>query len=163
MYPLQSCSYENMVNYLKLKGIGDTLNRMTATHSQSGGSVVFSMLNHSGVQAQSDTVGTEMLSYVTAKETSCLWNDDPDIWAGHAPDLFPIIGMRKGNVHRTRDKECPCRSKDFCVPHNLRWLNKRKLPLQASHTALRLTEGARGVGLPSKQLRNCSAKEIVWG
>lgn len=70
-------------------------------------------LYYGDTQAQVDTVGAEMLSYITAKGTSCLWNGDPDIWMGHSPHLFPVIGTLKDSVHLCKGQKMPMSKHGF--------------------------------------------------
>lgn len=57
-------------------------------------------LHYCGAVAEIDTIGGEMISYQTPKGTSCLWNGNPEIWPGHAPHLFPIIGTLAHGAHQ---------------------------------------------------------------
>ena len=45
--------------------------------------------------------GAEMTSlFHLAQEKEYLWQADPQVWARHAPVLFPIVGKLKGNQYR---------------------------------------------------------------
>ncbi|WP_125566520.1 aldose 1-epimerase family protein [Companilactobacillus insicii] len=50
-------------------------------------------------QAQINEVGAELTSLIDKKSgVNCIWDGDPDVWAKHAPNLFPAIG-RSMNDH----------------------------------------------------------------
>ena len=36
-----------------------------------------------------------------------IWGGDPDVWAAHAPNLFPVIGRLKNKAFVYRGKEYP--------------------------------------------------------
>jgi galactose mutarotase-like enzyme len=44
--------------------------------------------------------GAELCSILDSRGTEYLWQGDPDIWAGQAPILFPIVGKLKDNSYR---------------------------------------------------------------
>lgn len=56
-------------------------------------------LSKNGAVCEVDSMGGEIVSYRTASGLSCLWEGDPDVWAGHSPHLFPIIGTLSQGRH----------------------------------------------------------------
>lgn len=57
-------------------------------------------LSKNGAACVVDSLGSEIISYRTASGLSCLWEGDPDVWSGHSPHLFPIIGTLPQGRHR---------------------------------------------------------------
>ena len=53
-----------------------------------------------GVCAQIDPFGAQLSVLQDARGYDLLWHGDPDIWAGRAPVLFPIVGMLAGGSYR---------------------------------------------------------------
>ncbi|SDK69657.1 Galactose mutarotase [Catalinimonas alkaloidigena] len=50
-------------------------------------------------------IGAEMTSlYHLAQEKEYLWQADPEVWARHAPVLFPIVGKLKGNQYQVDEQ-----------------------------------------------------------
>ncbi len=57
-----------------------------------------------------EEVGAELCSIkslISGKEY--IWQADPDVWAAHAPNLFPIIGSLKGDafIYKGQEYACP--------------------------------------------------------
>jgi galactose mutarotase-like enzyme len=65
-----------------------------------------------------NSVGAEM-TYVNSTQTGkqFLWDGNPDIWAGHAPILFPIVGGLKENSYFYNDQKYQLPRHGF-VRHN---------------------------------------------
>ncbi|RKX37216.1 MAG: aldose 1-epimerase family protein [Verrucomicrobia bacterium] len=42
-----------------------------------------------------------------------IWGGNPDVWAAHAPNLFPVIGRLKNGAFVYRGKEYPCPKHGF--------------------------------------------------
>lgn len=42
-------------------------------------------------------MGGELISFIDKNGRERLWHGDPDIWGGHAPVLFPVVGSLKDN------------------------------------------------------------------
>jgi len=62
------------------------------------------------IQITADETGAELTSLKSLKsEVEYLWDADPDVWASHAPNLFPVIGCLKedGFLYRNREYKCP--------------------------------------------------------
>ncbi len=54
--------------------------------------------------------GAELCSIKSIKSNKeYVWDGNPDVWAAHAPNLFPIIGCLKGDgfLHRGQEYNCP--------------------------------------------------------
>ena len=54
--------------------------------------------------------GAELCSFKSLKSgKEYIWQADPDIWASHAPNLFPIIGCLKDDafIFKEREYNCP--------------------------------------------------------
>ncbi len=49
-------------------------------------------LKHAGAVAIADTLGGELISYITKDGKEQVWCGDANYWTGHAPVLFPIVG-----------------------------------------------------------------------
>ena len=49
--------------------------------------------------------GAELCEISSVKhQTQFMWDANPDVWAGYAPNLFPIIGALKNNTYFLEDK-----------------------------------------------------------
>ena len=49
--------------------------------------------------------GAELCNITSAKhKTEFMWQADPEIWGGHAPNLFPIIGCMKDDQYTYNNK-----------------------------------------------------------
>jgi galactose mutarotase-like enzyme len=57
--------------------------------------------------AQIDPHGAQLSSLRTGDGSDLLWNGDPNVWAGRAPLLFPIVGVLVGGVYRLGSKTYP--------------------------------------------------------
>lgn len=54
--------------------------------------------------------GAELCSIKSLKShNEYVWQGTPDVWAAHAPNLFPVIGCLKGDafVYKGQEYECP--------------------------------------------------------
>jgi len=52
-----------------------------------------------------DLLGAELHSVISKKtNTELIWQANPEIWARHAPVLFPIVGKLKNNTFNYQDK-----------------------------------------------------------
>ncbi|MCD8130270.1 MAG: aldose 1-epimerase family protein [Lachnospiraceae bacterium] len=57
------------------------------------------------LKAAFNTKGAEMISLILKEDNSeYVWQGNPDIWAKHAPLLFPVIGRLKDNEYTLRGK-----------------------------------------------------------
>ena len=61
-------------------------------------------ITHENVSASVNPAGAE-LSSLKFHQREFLWQGDPNIWAGRAPILFPIVGTLKNNQMRYRGKQ----------------------------------------------------------
>lgn len=57
-----------------------------------------------GLTAQIDPLGAQLSALRGADGGDLLWNGDPNVWAGRAPLLFPIVGVLAGGVYRLGSK-----------------------------------------------------------
>jgi galactose mutarotase-like enzyme len=59
-------------------------------------------------------VGAELCSITSIKSgKEYMWQANPEVWAAHAPNLFPIIGCLKGGSFIYHGKEYPCPKHGF--------------------------------------------------
>ncbi|MDR0200477.1 MAG: aldose 1-epimerase family protein [Streptococcaceae bacterium] len=61
-------------------------------------------LQNDQLKVEIDSLGAEMHS-IQKDGLEYLWQADPDIWARHAPHLFPIVGKLKGNKFSYQGQE----------------------------------------------------------
>jgi galactose mutarotase-like enzyme len=50
--------------------------------------------------AEIDPLGAQLSSLKNRAALDLLWNGDPQVWAGRAPLLFPIVGVLAGGIYR---------------------------------------------------------------
>ncbi|HXI49266.1 MAG TPA: hypothetical protein VNH39_11840, partial [Steroidobacteraceae bacterium] len=50
--------------------------------------------------AKIDPLGAQLSSLKNRAALDLLWNGDPEVWAGRAPLLFPIVGALAGGIYR---------------------------------------------------------------
>ena len=55
------------------------------------------ILNHGKTFGVVDTLGGELISYKN-NDKEYIWSGDPEYWTGHAPVLFPIVGVLKNDT-----------------------------------------------------------------
>jgi galactose mutarotase-like enzyme len=60
------------------------------------------LIRSAGLTAEIDPMGAELHRLTDAEARELLWDGDPDVWAGRAPILFPIIGELAGGQYRWR-------------------------------------------------------------
>lgn len=59
-------------------------------------------------------VGAELCSFKSMSSgIEYIWQADPEVWSGHAPNLFPIIGSLKENSFLYEGKEYACPKHGF--------------------------------------------------
>lgn len=52
------------------------------------------------------SIGAELSQLSSSKNnTDYLWDANPNVWANHAPNLFPIIGALKNNIYNFNSEE----------------------------------------------------------
>lgn len=56
------------------------------------------------IAVTASTIGAELLSVRSADRTEFLWQGDPDIWKGHAPNLFPYIARLTNGQYTYKGK-----------------------------------------------------------
>jgi len=67
-------------------------------------------IKNSGYKVTVKERGAELCSFESLKTgREFIWQADPDIWASHAPNLFPVIGCLKEDafVYKGREYSCP--------------------------------------------------------
>ena len=66
-------------------------------------------LSNGKYSARVDSVGAELLSITDHEGNERLWQGNPEIWDGHAPNLFPFCGRLYGSKYRygLREYEMP--------------------------------------------------------
>ncbi len=64
-------------------------------------------ISSGGLTAQIDPHGAQLSSLRAGDGSELLWNGDPNVWAGRAPLLFPIVGVLVGGVYRLSSKTYP--------------------------------------------------------
>jgi galactose mutarotase-like enzyme len=71
-------------------------------------------------------IGAELCSIKSLKtHTEYVWQAAPEVWAAHAPNLFPVIGCLKGNGFLYKGKEYQCPKHGFVRKNeNIRLLEK---------------------------------------
>lgn len=62
------------------------------------------VLENEWIRAEFKELGAEQTSFKLKKDdTEYLWQADPQVWARHAPVLFPIVGKLKDNMYETEE------------------------------------------------------------
>jgi galactose mutarotase-like enzyme len=54
-----------------------------------------------------DPLGAQLSSLQDRAARDLLWDGNPDVWAGRAPLLFPIVGVLAGGTYRLGEKSYP--------------------------------------------------------
>lgn len=62
-------------------------------------------IKNESLTVQIDSHGAQLLSVKDASGTEYIWCGDKKYWGGHAPVLFPIVGMVRGNKTVINGKE----------------------------------------------------------
>jgi galactose mutarotase-like enzyme len=57
-------------------------------------------ISSDNLTAEIDPVGAQLSSLKSRASLDLLWNGDPNVWAGRAPLLFPIVGVLVGGTYR---------------------------------------------------------------
>ena len=52
-------------------------------------------ITYQGASAEINLHGAELISYIDAEGREYIWQGHPDVWAQHAPILFPVCGKAK--------------------------------------------------------------------
>ncbi len=66
-------------------------------------------LSYGKATAVVNSKGGELASYIAANGREYIWPGDPDIWSGHAPVLFPVVGT-------TIDGKVKIAGKEYAIP-----------------------------------------------
>ncbi|MCK5456138.1 MAG: aldose 1-epimerase family protein, partial [Melioribacteraceae bacterium] len=67
-------------------------------------------INNNNFQVSVQEIGAELCSFKSLNsKTEYVWNGNPDVWAAHAPNLFPVIGCLKdgGFLYHGEEYKCP--------------------------------------------------------
>ncbi len=67
-------------------------------------------IKNESFQASVKETGAELCSFKSLKsQKEYIWQANPDVWASHAPNLFPIIGCLKNGsfVYKNKEYKCP--------------------------------------------------------
>ena len=67
-------------------------------------------INNNNFQVSVKEVGAELCSFKSLNSnTEFIWDGNPDVWAAHAPNLFPVIGCLKdgGFLYHGEEYKCP--------------------------------------------------------
>ncbi|RLD65215.1 MAG: aldose 1-epimerase family protein [Bacteroidetes bacterium] len=76
-------------------------------------------IKNNNFQVSVKKTGAELCSFKSFKtNTEYIWNADPEIWAAHAPNLFPIIGCLKDDAFLYKGKEYACPKHGFIRKNN---------------------------------------------
>ena len=73
------------------------------------------------LSAEIDPNGAQLSSLKDRNAHELLWNGDPEVWAGRAPLLFPIVGALAGGSYRLGCDRYPLSRHGFArrLPHGL--------------------------------------------
>ena len=86
-------------------------------------------------------LGAELYSLRTLKGVEYIWRADTEIWARHAPILFPVIGKLKDNKYRYGNKWYHMNQHGFARDENFEFKEKTqdslKYCLQANDRTLK--------------------------
>ena len=61
-------------------------------------------ISSDALTAEIDPLGAQLSSLQDRAAHDLLWDGDPKVWAGHAPLLFPIVGVLAGGGYRLGEK-----------------------------------------------------------
>ena len=67
-------------------------------------------IKNNNFQVSVKEVGAELCSFKSLNsDTEYIWGGNPDVWAAHAPNLFPVIGCLKdgGFLYHGEEYKCP--------------------------------------------------------
>lgn len=90
-------------------------------------------IEKNGVCAKINSLGAELISFVGKDGYEYMWQGD--IWAKHAPVLFPLCGKIKNNEYTYKGKKYSLRGRGFAPKAKFRLIDKSEDKL-----ILRLTE-----------------------
>lgn len=83
------------------------------------------------LQVSINEVGAELCSIKSLNSnTEYIWNGNPDVWAAHAPNLFPVIGCLKDDAFLYKGQEYSCPKHGFIRK------NKNVTLLESTSTSL---------------------------
>jgi len=72
------------------------------------------IIKNKNFQVQIKNKGAELCSFKSlSSDLEYIWQADPEVWAAHAPNLFPVIGCLKDNAFFYNDKEYACPKHGF--------------------------------------------------
>lgn len=70
-------------------------------------------MNSNRLTVDSTSSGAELLSIRNTRGDEFLWQADPDVWARHAPHLFPIVGRLQQDTLHVNGKSYPMKQHGF--------------------------------------------------
>jgi galactose mutarotase-like enzyme len=76
-------------------------------------------INNESLSISIKEIGAELCSIISqGSGKEYMWQADPDVWAAHAPNLFPIIGCLRDGSFVYKEKEYPCPKHGFIRKNN---------------------------------------------
>ncbi|GAB3827688.1 aldose 1-epimerase family protein [Pontibacter rugosus] len=73
-----------------------------------------------------DTLGAELHHFIKKDENlEFIWQADPKVWAGHAPNLFPIVGELPGQQYTFEDKVYEMKRHGFARRKEFKLVNEK--------------------------------------
>jgi galactose mutarotase-like enzyme len=64
-------------------------------------------ISSDNLMAEIDPLGAQLSSLKNRAALDLLWNGEPEVWAGRAPLLFPIVGVLEGGTYQLGTKRYP--------------------------------------------------------
>ena len=67
-------------------------------------------IKNKNFQVSVKDIGAELCSFKSLNSyKEYIWKADPEVWAAHAPNLFPVIGCLKedGFLYKGKEYKCP--------------------------------------------------------
>ena len=81
-------------------------------------------LARGGAEAEIQTRGAQIASYIAPSGTEIIWQAYPDVWAQHSPVLFPVCGSVTGGKIRIAGKTWPMEKHGFAMDQDFRIVRK---------------------------------------
>ncbi|MDF9800449.1 galactose mutarotase-like enzyme [Catalinimonas alkaloidigena] len=94
------------------------------------------ILENEDWEAQIKSEGAELCSFKNKKSgKEYIWQADPDVWARHAPVLFPIVGRLKDDQYRLEGKTYSMSQHGFARDRDFSLVEQEKASLRLGLTA----------------------------
>ncbi|HET8828083.1 MAG TPA: aldose 1-epimerase family protein, partial [Pelobium sp.] len=88
------------------------------------------ILENNFLKVEISSKGAEIHSIINkANGTEYIWQANPDVWAFHAPNLFPVVGGLKDNILNVEGKQYPLGRHGFA--RHVTYRRIESAPLQA--------------------------------